>query len=83
LVSVPLETVMPVLIRRPGGNADRDTTRRELHAQTIRVAAEKKQSWRRHWQDRAEVNSRECFFFVCIPWQTQRVLYEPPHNVNQ
>lgn len=53
------------------------------HARAVRVAAEKKQFWRRHRQVRAETNSGGCFFFVCLPWQTQRVVYEPPRNANQ
>jgi hypothetical protein len=30
-----------------------------------------------------EINRRECFFFVCLPWQTQRIVYQPPRNVTQ
>ena len=49
----------------------------------VRVAEAKKRFWRRHWQARAEINRRECFFFVCLPWQTQRVVYQPPRNLTQ
>jgi hypothetical protein len=53
------------------------------HARAVRFAAERKQSWRHHWQARAEFNRGECFFFLCLPWQTRRVSYEPPRNLNQ
>jgi hypothetical protein len=49
----------------------------------VRVAEAKRRFWRRHWQARAEINRRECFFFVCLPWQTQRVVYQPPRNLTQ
>ena len=51
-------------------------------ARAVRLAAEKKQFLRRHRQVRAETASGRCFFFVCLPWQTQRVVYEPPRNAN-
>ena len=50
------------------------------HTRAVRVAEAKKRFWRRHWQARAEI-SRACFFFVCLPWQTQRIVYQPPRNV--
>jgi hypothetical protein len=53
------------------------------HARAVRVAEAKKRFWRRHWQARAEINRRECFFFACLPWQTQRIVYQPPRNVTQ
>jgi hypothetical protein len=53
------------------------------HTRAVRVAEAKKRFSRRHWQARAEINRRECFFFVCLPWQTQRIVYEPPRNVTQ
>jgi hypothetical protein len=53
------------------------------HTRAVRVAEAKKRFWRRHWQARAAINRRECFFFVCLPWQTQRIVYEPPRNVTQ
>lgn len=53
------------------------------HNRAVRVAEAKKRFWRRHWQARAEINRRECFFFVCLPWQTQRIVYQPPRNVTQ
>jgi len=54
-----------------------------LRARAVRAAEAKKRFWRRHWQARAEINRRECFFFVCLPWQTQRIVYQPPRNVTQ
>lgn len=51
-------------------------------ARAVRLAAEKKQFLRRHRQVRTETASGRCFFFVCLPWQTQRVVYEPPRNAN-
>jgi hypothetical protein len=51
------------------------------HARAVRVAEARKRFWRRHWQARAEINRRECFFFVC--WQTQRIVYQPSRNVTQ
>jgi hypothetical protein len=53
------------------------------HARAVRVAEAKKRFWRRHWQARAEINRGECSFFVCLAWQTQRIVYEPPRNVTQ
>jgi hypothetical protein len=53
------------------------------HARAVRVAEAKKRFWRRHGQARAEINRRECFFFVCLPWQTQRIVYQPPRNVTR
>jgi hypothetical protein len=53
------------------------------HTRAVRVAEAKKRFWRRHWQARAEIDRRECFFFVCLPWQTQRIVYQPPRNVPQ
>ncbi len=53
------------------------------HARAVRVAEAKKRFWRRHWQARAEINRGECFFFGCLPWQTQRIVYRPPRNVTQ
>jgi hypothetical protein len=53
------------------------------HARAVRVAEAKKRFWRRHWQARAEINRGECFFFVCLPWQTQRIVYQPLRNVTQ
>jgi len=53
------------------------------HTRAVRVAEAKKRFWRRHWQARAEINRGECFFFVCLPWQTQRIVYQPPRNVTQ
>jgi hypothetical protein len=50
------------------------------HTRAVRVAEAKKRFWRRHWQARAEI-SRACFFFVCLPWQTQRIVYQPPRTV--
>jgi hypothetical protein len=52
------------------------------HTRAVRVAEAKKRFWRRHWQARTEI-SRACFFFVCLPWQTQRIVYESPRNVTQ
>jgi len=42
------------------------------HARAVRVAAEKKRYWRRHWQARAEIYSGPCFLFICLP---PRVVY--------
>lgn len=42
------------------------------HAPAVRVAAEKKRYWRRHWQARAEIYSGPCFLFICLP---PRVVY--------
>jgi hypothetical protein len=53
------------------------------HTRAVRVAEAKTRVWRRHWQARAEINRRECFFFVCLPWQTQRIVYQPPRNITQ
>jgi hypothetical protein len=50
------------------------------HTRAVRVAEAKKRFWRPHWQARTEI-SRACFFFVCLPWQTQRIVYQPPRNV--
>jgi hypothetical protein len=52
------------------------------HTRAVRVAEAKKRFWRRHWQARTEI-SRACFFFVCLPWQTQRIVYQPPRNVTR
>jgi hypothetical protein len=52
------------------------------HTRAVRVAEAKKRFWRRHWQARTEI-SRACFFFVCLPWQTQRIVYQSPRNVTQ
>ncbi len=52
------------------------------HARAVRVAEAKKRFWRRHLQARVEINRGECFFFVCLPWQTQRIVYQPPRYVN-
>ncbi len=49
-------------------------------ARTVRDAAAKKPSWRRDWQARAKLNYGRCSFFLCFPWQAQRVVYEPPRN---
>jgi hypothetical protein len=53
------------------------------HARAVQIAEARRRFWRRHWQARAEINRRECFFFVCLPWQTQRIVYQPPRNVTQ
>jgi len=53
------------------------------HTRAVRVAEAKKRFWRRHWQARAEINRGECFFFGCLHWQTQRIVYQPPRNVTQ
>jgi hypothetical protein len=53
------------------------------HARAVRAAEAKKRFWRRHWQARAEINRGACFFFVCLPWQTQRTVYQPPRYVTQ
>lgn len=45
------------------------------HARAVRVAAEKKRYWRRHWQARAEIYSGPCFLFICLP---PRVVYVRP-----
>jgi hypothetical protein len=50
------------------------------HARAVRVAEAKKRFWRRHLQAPAEINRSVCLFFICLPWQTQRVSYEPPRN---
>jgi hypothetical protein len=63
--------------------ASRKPRKLSRYAAAVRVPAEKKQPWRSHWQAHAELNGRECFLFVCLPWQAQRVVYEPPRNVNQ
>jgi hypothetical protein len=52
------------------------------HTRAVRVAEAKKRFWRPHWQARTEI-SRACFLFVCLPWQTQRIVYQPPRNVTQ
>jgi hypothetical protein len=44
------------------------------HAPAVRVAAEKKRYWRRHWQARAEIYSGPSFLFICLP---PRVVYIP------
>lgn len=53
------------------------------HARAVRVAEAKKRFWRRHWLARAEINRGKCFFFVCLPSHTQRIVYQPPRNVTQ
>ena len=53
------------------------------HARAVRVAEAKKRFWRRHLQARGEINRGECLFFVCPPWQNQRIVYQPPRNVTQ
>jgi hypothetical protein len=63
--------------------ASRQSKTLSWHARAVRIAAEKKQFWRRHRQVRAETDSGGCFFFMCLPRQTQRIVYEPPRNVNQ
>jgi hypothetical protein len=52
------------------------------HTRAVRVTEAKKRFWRHHWQARTEI-SRACFFFVCLPWQTQRIVYQSPRNVTQ
>jgi hypothetical protein len=52
------------------------------HNRAVRVAEAKKRYWRGHWQARTEI-SRACFFFVCLPWQTQRIVYQPPRNATE
>lgn len=52
------------------------------HTRAVRVAEAKKRFWRPHWQARTEI-SRACFLFVCLPWQTQRIVYQSPRNVTQ
>jgi hypothetical protein len=52
------------------------------HTRAVRVAEAKKRFWRPHWQARTEI-SRACFFFVCLPWQTQRIVYQPPRSITQ
>jgi hypothetical protein len=49
----------------------------------VRVAEARRRFSRHHWQARAEINRRKCFFFLCFPWQTQRLVYQPPRNVTQ
>ena len=62
------------------------------HARAVRVAAAKSQSWRLHWQARAEdewclVACRradgEWCFFACRTWRAQPVFYKRPGNVTQ
>jgi hypothetical protein len=53
------------------------------HTRAVRAAEAKKRFWRRHWLARAEINRGKCFFFVCLPWQTQRIVYQPPRNITQ
>jgi hypothetical protein len=31
----------------------------------------------------AEIYRGECFFFICLTWQTQRIVYQPPRNIIQ
>jgi hypothetical protein len=52
------------------------------HTRAVRVAEAKKRFWRPRWQARTEI-SRACFLFICLPWQTQRIVYQPPRNVTQ
>jgi hypothetical protein len=62
--------------------ASRKPKEARRHTRAVRVAEAKKRFWRPHWQARAEI-SRACFFFVCFPWQTQRIVYQPSRNVTQ
>lgn len=63
--------------------ANRKSKEAWRRTRAVRVAEAKRRFWRRHWQARAEINRRECFFFVCLPWQTQRIVYQPPRNLTQ
>jgi hypothetical protein len=62
--------------------ASRKLERESWHARAVRVTAAKKRSWRRHWQARAEIGGKWCFF-GCFPWRTQRIFYEPPRSATQ
>jgi hypothetical protein len=50
------------------------------HARATRAAVARRQLSARYRPAHRDIDNGVCSFFMCIPWQLQPVVYEPPRN---